>query len=175
MKQTWKIRLSAVFLLVTFSLNPIIGFACSMGLDLGYNSRHHAHNNGEEHQHNGVDHPPSILDHHHDHEGNNSHSHQKQINSHQHSDGNISCSTFTSSGDGNCCNDLVVDFQTFDKAISKSKNEIRPLEIKLSSFLLPTVLSLNSNNRFTKPFRIPSKNEDLPPPDLPVLIHSFLI
>lgn len=34
-------QLIAATLLVVFSLNPILGFACSIGVDMGYNSNHH--------------------------------------------------------------------------------------------------------------------------------------
>lgn len=35
------IQIKAAFLLVVFSLNSIMGFACSLGIDLGYNRGHH--------------------------------------------------------------------------------------------------------------------------------------
>ena len=34
-------KLIAATLLVVFSLNPLLGFACSIGIDMGYNSNHH--------------------------------------------------------------------------------------------------------------------------------------
>ena len=34
-------KIVAAFLLLVFSLNTIAGFACSVGIDLGYNSKHH--------------------------------------------------------------------------------------------------------------------------------------
>lgn len=42
MHSTVTIRIKAIFLLVIFSLNSIMGFACSIGLNLGYNQHHHA-------------------------------------------------------------------------------------------------------------------------------------
>ena len=36
------IQVKAAFLLVVFSLNSILGFACSLGIDLGYNREHHS-------------------------------------------------------------------------------------------------------------------------------------
>lgn len=35
------IRIKALFLLVVFSMNTLLGFACSIGVDLGYNTNHH--------------------------------------------------------------------------------------------------------------------------------------
>lgn len=42
MQSTVTIQIKAIFLLVVFSLNSIMGFACSIGLNLGYNGHHHA-------------------------------------------------------------------------------------------------------------------------------------
>jgi len=41
MKRNKSIQLKAVFLLMAFSLNSIVGFACAAGLDMGFNSNHH--------------------------------------------------------------------------------------------------------------------------------------
>ena len=43
-----KNMITALFLLMVFSLNTLAGFACSIGVDMGYNSRHHKH---EKHYH----------------------------------------------------------------------------------------------------------------------------
>jgi hypothetical protein len=42
MRGQFTIQLKALFLLVVFSMNSLLGFACSIGLDLGYNRGHHA-------------------------------------------------------------------------------------------------------------------------------------
>ena len=39
------IQLKAALLLLVFGLNTIIGFACAVGVDMGFNTSHH-HNNG---------------------------------------------------------------------------------------------------------------------------------
>ena len=41
MKQTTHIQFKAAFLLLIFSLNMFIGFACAVGVDMGFNSHHH--------------------------------------------------------------------------------------------------------------------------------------
>lgn len=38
-----KLKIRALFLLVVFSLNTLAGFACSIGIDMGYNAHHHSH------------------------------------------------------------------------------------------------------------------------------------
>lgn len=62
MKQNTSIKLKAAFLLAVFALNTVLGFACSMGLKMGYNNHHHEaalvstetkhpNHNSKEHQH----------------------------------------------------------------------------------------------------------------------------
>lgn len=41
MKSIKTIQLKAAFLLVVFSLNMLVGFACSVGMDMGFNTHHH--------------------------------------------------------------------------------------------------------------------------------------
>ena len=45
MKRNKSIQLKAAFLLIVFSLNTVIGFACAVGLDMGFNSHHHCQEN----------------------------------------------------------------------------------------------------------------------------------
>ena len=42
MKSNISIQLKAVFLLIVFSMNMIIGFACAVGIDMCFNNSHHA-------------------------------------------------------------------------------------------------------------------------------------
>lgn len=46
MKTSRTIQLKAVFLLAVFTLNTMLGFACAVGLDMGFNSKHHHHKEG---------------------------------------------------------------------------------------------------------------------------------
>ncbi len=43
MKHKWKSKIKAFSLLFVFSINTVVGFACSIGIDMGYNSSHHQH------------------------------------------------------------------------------------------------------------------------------------
>jgi hypothetical protein len=36
-----KYKIIASFLLTIFSVNTVVGFACSVGIDMGFNSKHH--------------------------------------------------------------------------------------------------------------------------------------
>jgi hypothetical protein len=64
------IQLKAIFLLIIFSLNNIIGFACAIGMDMGFNSKHHhekphAHNGKAHHHHKGTHAHTTKSRHHH--------------------------------------------------------------------------------------------------------------
>ena len=41
MKKNIPIRLKAAFLLIVFSMNMVIGFACAVGIDMWFNTQHH--------------------------------------------------------------------------------------------------------------------------------------
>ncbi len=41
------IKFKAALLAVIFGLNPVIGFACSINIDMGFNSNHHGHEEAE--------------------------------------------------------------------------------------------------------------------------------
>lgn len=90
MKQPLKNRVKALFLLMVFSLNTVAGFACSIGVDMGYNTKHH-------------DHPQS------GHAVKHSHSH-----SHVHKP--ITGAKLKAAKD-DCCSDQVNDFNKLEKAI----------------------------------------------------------
>lgn len=168
MKPSRTIKYKALFLLVSFSLNSVVGFACSLGVNMGFNADHHSHDSGEQHEH-------SDADHHQEHDGNNSHSHNHEAKSHHHADSDNNTVSFTSKSEDNCCNDLVADFQKLDKAIVKGNSNVQQPHILLSPFIIPVALGLNNTKGFTKHFRIPPKEIDLPPPDIIVFIQSFLI
>lgn len=46
-----KNKIRALVLLIVFSLNTVVGFACSIGVDMGYNSHHHQHGKKHSHKH----------------------------------------------------------------------------------------------------------------------------
>jgi len=92
MKKIKSIQLKAAFLLIAFSLNTIIGFACAVGLDMGFNSHHH---NEEESIPIETSVHHSVLNHQH-------------ANHHQSKD------------EDNCCHDKVTAISQLDKAIPQS-------------------------------------------------------
>ena len=98
MKRNISIQLKAAFLVIVFSLNTIISFACSVGIDMGFNT---THRHGEENK---------TIAHNNFHNQNKSHHHDEADNDHRKSE----------SGKDNCCNDEVIKFAQVDKYISQS-------------------------------------------------------
>ena len=107
----------ASVLLAVFSLNTVIGFACSLGLDMGFNSKHHHHDDATK----AVIHIHKDGKKHVHHEKKNEHDHGR---SHHHNGaGNHDTSK---NDDGNCCNDEVLKFEQLDKSFPNSLNIIHP-------------------------------------------------
>ena len=117
MSRRRKYKIIAAFLLTVFSLNTIVGFACSVGIDMGYNSRHHhdeettepvvhIHKDGKEHIH---------------YEKKSGHDHSK---SHHHNQVNKDAKS--KEDKDNCCNDTVLQIQQLDKSVPQSLNIIHP-------------------------------------------------
>jgi len=169
MKPSKAIKYKALFLLVTFSLNTVVGFACSLGIDMGFNSPHHKHD-GDGHSR-----------HTHSHHGNNhaeGHHHSKHFHaekSGQSSSGSGNTMAFKTSNDDNCCNNLVVSFQNLDKQVVQKSNLVTPKN-SLTSLIVLFIPTINNNVVFVKKVRIPPKIPlDHSLPDIRIFIQSFLI
>ena len=154
MKGNTSIQLKAALLLIVFSLNTVMGFACSMGVDMGFNRTHHpdeeatettvhVHNDGKKHEHH--DKAPK---HHHD--------------------------SKEDSEKGGCCNDGVIKFQNLDKNLNANNNtaiSAPVLAAKLNSFFGFDIF---------RPEQVPAQKHIAqlfhpPPPDIRILIQSFQI
>ena len=136
-------------------MNTIIGFACAMGVDMGFNSKHHneddevteamvhVHANTEIHEHEQEE----SKEHHHSHEG---------------------------SEKGGCCNDSVIKFQSLDKSLGSNANASinHPVFVTIITNFYSTDI-FNSTKvpaqKHLRPFFHP------PPPDIRILIQSFQI
>ncbi len=144
-------------MLVVFALNTIVGFACSIGIDMGFNSKHnhnnkaaeavvHLHKDGKKHVHN-----------------DNSHNHD-QANSHHKS----------GSDKDNCCNDKVTKFAQLDKCVPKSLNVIHPIFFTalVSTFYNINIPLFSQSSRNIKYF---VRSHHPPIPDIRIAIQSFQI
>lgn len=100
MKNSSSIQLKAALLLLVFSLNTLIGFACSIGIDMSFNTAHHHEAelaNNDSHHHN------DNARHHHDEADTDHHSKDAK---------------------DNCCKDKVVKIAQLDKSVPQSLNNI---------------------------------------------------
>jgi len=143
------IQLKAAFLLIAFSMNTVIGFACAVGLDMGFNAHHYnchetiilktSHNQDTSHR-NG--------------EANNDHHKSKD-------------------GKDNCCNDQVMKFSQLDKSVPQSLNVINPIFLTafVSAYYSIDVLNTSYAHINIKYF-VRSYH---PIPDIRIAIKSFQI
>ena len=142
-------QFKAAFLLIAFSLNTVIGFACAVGLDMGFNSHHHEECGIEA----AKNHQP------------NKSNHQGEADIHRHNANNDK---------DNCCNGGVMKFQKLDKALSSSINIINPVFFTsfLTSFFNIGILSSSTEISGTKYF---VRSHHPPIPDIRIAIQSFQI
>lgn len=159
MNKIFSIQVKAAFFLIVFSLNTIIGCACSLGMNLGFNNHHHnneapqvslhVHADGKKHQHNSNTGKQQIK-------GQNHHHRSKDSND-------------------NCCNSKVIRFVQVDKSLSPSlKFVINPL------FSIPFVSAFYNLNvlvfpQITKSIKYFVRSHHPPIPDIRISIQSFQI
>jgi hypothetical protein len=111
MKKRIYIQFKAAFLIIVFSLNTVIGFACAIGIDMGFNSKHH-------HDEEATDSMVPV------HADGKKHFHHEASKHHDGADGNHK----SKDGKDNCCNDQVMKFNEVDKSASHSLNaSINPI------------------------------------------------
>ena len=154
MKRNISIQLKAALLLIVFSMNTVIGFACAMGVDMSFNTHHHdeeeatettvhVHADGKKHQHHNE-----AAKHHHD--------------------------SNKDSEKGGCCNDGVIKFQSLDKSLAQNVNTAinTPVLVALLSSFYGIDLFMQPQGSHQK--HIPQFFHP-PPPDIRILIQSFQI
>jgi hypothetical protein len=103
MTRQTKNRLRAFVLLVVFSLNTLAGFACSIGVDMGYNTKHHE---------------LSEASHNKDHKHAAAHKH-----SHVHK--NVAVAKLKAPND-DCCTGQVNSFAQLDKSVAYNNLLLQP-------------------------------------------------
>jgi hypothetical protein len=157
-KNNTSIRVKAFILLTVFFLNTAVGFACSLGVNMGFNSKHqhrhdnaktsiHVHKDGKAHTHNKG--------------ATKGHTHDK---TQKHNHGN---------GKDNCCNDQVLKFQNLDKAV-KPVNTLNAPSLYYAVYPQTYTSQINFSAVHTADkYVIP--NSHPPPRDIYILVQSFLI
>jgi len=139
--------------MIVFSLNTIVGFACSVGIDMGFNSSHHQEEKA------GLTHKGG-------------HQHSKSHHDHNDTPG-VHHTSQKSKED--CCKDEVAKFARIDKLAAQSSNfSIQPLIFAaiLSSFYHFDVLASYTFIPDNKYF---AQSHHPPIPDLRIAIQSFQI
>jgi hypothetical protein len=174
MTRNLSIKLRALFLLIVFATNMAVGFACALGMDMGFNNSHHneiaesiemhVHADGKKHVHEKETSETSTLVH----DDGTKHQHDsepvKQISA---SDSN----SFTKST-GGCCNNEVQKFQNLDKNVIVNTGIDAPVFVAILSTFLGIDLSNGITDlppKFKARFYYPS------PPDIRIAIQRFQI
>ena len=149
MKSDRTIQFKALVLMIVFSFSTILSFACSLGLDMGYNSGHHSKKKKSTSTHQCCE-KPGIS------EG-TSNDRQSPVEN------------------DDCCTNSIINFQLMAKNISQSNIDFAlPLSVhhhemivqmfSMEHFIISSVMNLYV-------FR----TDQLPPLDIRVSIRSFQI
>lgn len=153
MKRNLYIQIKAALLLLIFALNTVVGFACVVGLDMGFNSAHHeelavevaAHVHADEKKHE-----------HHDEAGRKHHDKKAD------------------SKTDDCCNGKVIKFQNLDKNLT----QYGKISVAVGEYvaILNNPFGLNNLKVFNtiSPKQI-DRNFNPPPRDIRIAISSFQI
>jgi hypothetical protein len=149
-----KNKVRAVFLLSVFSLNTLAGFACSVGIDLYYNTNHHSH---------------SLNSH------VKTHTHDSK-HQHKHSHTEVDMQSGDQPEKDDCCTDEVTKFAQLDKSVANCFLLQAPVFIKIipEFYLLSTLqpvqaISVNSNFQFVR------RSCSIYDTDIRIAIQSFQI
>ncbi|MBN9351858.1 MAG: hypothetical protein J0H55_14350 [Chitinophagaceae bacterium] len=158
MKRIKAIQFKAAILLIVFSLNTIIGFACAVGMDMGFNSKHHHAENEtaeQSHRHGAT----------YEHSGKSSFHQNEKVSSY----------LFSSTQNDNCCSDAVTAFSLLNKNIEPAIST--PLTPVFSvCFIYPLFnVSLFSTPGISDNTSYIVRSWRLPVPDIRVAIRSFQI
>ena len=148
-------QLKAAFLLGAFALNTVVGFACSIGLDIGFKSSHHKEESTV----------PSV----HIHGDGKKHEHHKEA-AKQHQEEK---KTPKKEKDG-CCNDDVLKFQNLDKNLNQ--NTKTAIDVPALAAILSTILDIDILKASVTGPQLPAVRYLFPPPpNLLISIHRFQI
>jgi hypothetical protein len=189
MKRNRSIKLKAIFLLVVFTLNTAVTFACAVGLNMGFNRSHHQEELAvKPHGHAGHDesamlraenkhkphgHAPGTKAHRHSHENKD-----VKINTHDdvsHPHDKVANTDVSGDRDNNCCKDEAAKAARADKLTPKAFNlKIQTGFVALFNIPLNPVFSVSSsivlaNNKYFVQGHHP------PIPSIRIAIQSFQI
>ncbi len=144
-----QLKAKAVFLIFVFATNTLIGFACAIGVDMGFNSPHHEeeetavsvhiHANGKKHHHEEAE--------------------------HKHTDNDKK---------DDCCNDKVVTLFQTDKAVPQFAKLISP--VFATAFITAYyTLNISYPSQVSTSNKYYVRGHHPPIPDIRIAIQSFQI
>ena len=152
MSKSRSIQIKAAFLALVFSLNTLVGFACSIGIDMGFNSKHHHDEEATE----------AVV---HTHDDGKKHIHDEEKQDHKKS--------HSEKEKKGCCNDQVKKLEDLDKSLPHSLNIIHPsFVIAFFEVYYNSGLPANDIVRNIKQF---VRSYHPPIPDIRIAIQSFQI
>ncbi|MFN0082803.1 MAG: HYC_CC_PP family protein [Ferruginibacter sp.] len=148
MSKALSIQLKAAFLLIIFSLNMFVGFACAVGVDMGFNTTHYHEEEATE-----V----------HVHADGKKHHHEKAEDKHSHKGGN-----------DDCCNDKVIKLSQADKAVPQTAKLLSPVfftafVVTYYNINISYPSQVNTSNKYFV------RGHHPPIPDIRIAIQSFQI
>jgi len=158
-----KNKFIASFFLAVFSLNTVVGFACSVGVDMGFNSKHHHEEATEAVVHVHADGKKHIHQEKRKGHGNGkSHKHDQAGNHHKPGDKK-----------DNCCNDEVIQLVQVDKSLPQPLNIIHPIFLigffnAFYNVSLPSLHIVKDIKQFVRSYHPPI-------PNIRIAIQSFQI
>lgn len=174
MNRNLSIKLKALFLLVVFATNTAVGFACALGMDMGFNSPHHTeteqpkevhiHDDGKKHVHEKA--PTEVTTH-----------VQEDGDKHQHNSEPakqtpVAGINLLTNDNGGCCTNEVQEFQYLDKNVSVNTGINIPVFVAILSTYLDVDFSTALKNF---PVNYKARFYYPPPPDIRIAIQRFQI
>ena len=174
MKRKITIQLKAAFLLLVFGLNTIVGFACSLGLNMSFNASHHKedlsapaihiHANGKKHVHTKATTKPAI----HVHADGKKHQHDSEPLKHHPEEKE------TSKNDKKgCCNDDVLQFQNLDKNLNQNVKTVIDVPAMVAILSIFSGIELFKTSATSQLSAI--RYLFPPPPNIRIVIHRFQV
>ena len=151
MQKDISIKLKATLLLIVFSMNTVVGFACAMGVDMGYNNSHHEAEATEVAVHVHAD----GKKHHHD---------KKPVTNHH--------DKKDASKKDDCCTNEVMQFQQLDKSLAAKVGIDIPVFVAIST----AYFGINIFETVKLPAqKYTARYFHPPPPDIRIAIQRFQI
>ena len=173
MNQRLSIQLKALFLLIVFASNTAVGFACSLGVDMDFNTSHHntaeeatevhVHADGKKHDH-GQEQTTITA-----HDDATKHHHAIETAGQHQDDKNT-----LGKNQGGCCSDEVQKFQNLDKNLNQNVNA--GIDVPVFVAILNTFLGVDLSQEIKdSPTKYKARFFYPPPPDIRIAIQSFKI